>query len=155
MTPRISGIYRSLDLDGKGPGLYWEYYEVLKNRFKETGIVRKVHLNFTLVGKTRDGVTLVPSDWGNKGWLENVTRIVAGRFGERALFVADEARILHNSRAYPDFYAAGWFISNEAVESGNGSELVVIAHGSSMARAHEAMMTEVKNIDWLARAKDI
>ena len=58
---------------------------------------------------------------------------------------------------YPSFYAAGWFTSEEPVSktNGNGSELVVIAHGNNMQSARSAMMRAVSTIDWDNLAKNI
>ena len=109
--------------------------------------MHKVNLNFRLAGKT-DGWKKIMSynsaiDWSNAVILDFVKAIISEQFGDRALVVVDESKIL-NSIGYPDFFSAGWFTS----ASHPMSELVLVAHGDNMAAAGKSMLDSVRDVDW-------
>ena len=117
---------------------------------------RQVNLNFTLTGKTR--ASFLAKEFGNRDILESVEDQIKDSFGDaRAIFVFDKERVMAAGRLYPDFYAAGWFVSRapKADTDGKGSELVVIAHGKNMAEAKANMMLAVENSDWETLAKNL
>jgi len=108
----------------------------------------RVKLHFTLVGRSeiwkRNMPKGMPMEFTNEDTLSFVRDIVADQFGDRALVVINEHLLRDNSRTYPEYYAAGWFIS----EDDEQSELVVIDHGSTMDAATKAMLESVKVVDW-------
>lgn len=118
---------------------------------------RKVRVNVTLVGKARPKFKSL-KDLTNKEifyWMESQ---VLDQFGsERPLFICDEEMVLIEGRKYPEFYSAGWFVSDDPVSGteGIGSELVVVAHGDSMKSAQEAVMAAIGNTSWDNLAKNI
>jgi len=66
-----------------------------------------------------------------------------------------DAEIVLRKSIYPEFYAAGWFVSNRPVEAGAGSELVVVAHGDSIEEAQREVMRAVEKANWNYLARDI
>lgn len=115
---------------------------------------RKVKLQFSLTGRTN--AQHLNENFGNDSILESVTDQVARQFGARPLYVADRDRV-ESFGPYPQFFAAGWLVSDDALTGSNagGSELVVLAHGESMASAQSNMLMSVEHSDWEALAKDI
>jgi hypothetical protein len=109
--------------------------------------MRKVKLHFTLIGKSYEWKRNLPksvqSEFGDIDTLSFVRDTVIGQFGDRALVIVNE-KALNNKPAYPNFYSAGWFIS----EDENPSELVVVDHGNTMEAATKAMIESVRVIDW-------
>jgi len=108
----------------------------------------RVKLHFTLVGKSKAWARNLPKganvEVTNEDTLSYVRDTVADQFGDRALVIVNEHRLQDNSRTYPEYYAAGWFVS----EDGERSELVIVDHGSTMEAATNAMMESVKVTDW-------
>lgn len=108
----------------------------------------KVKLFFTLVGKSnawsRNMAKDIRSEFGNADTLSYVRDTVAGQFGDRALVVVNEKSLENSKSNYPEFYSAGWFVS----QGDNPMELVVVDHGNTMEAATKAMMESVKVIDW-------
>lgn len=117
--------------------------------------MRRVKLHFTLVGYSNAWKKNMPKDvqseFGNHDTLSCVRDIVAEQFGNRALFIVNEKMLDNNRRAYPEFYSAGWFVS----EDEHPLELVVVDHGSTMEAATMAMMESVKVVDWNSFAVEI
>lgn len=75
------------------------------------------------------------------------------QFGDRPYIVIDA---IGCDEKRPEFFAAGWMISNATVDEGKGhSELVIIAHGSSMFLARDAMLKATRNIGWEKLARNI
>lgn len=108
--------------------------------------MKKVKLHFTLVGKSESWKRKMPHELlkeaTNQDTLTFVRNTVSDRFGNRALVMVDEDKLLLGP--YPKFYSAGWFIS----EGDNASELVVVHHGSTMDLATKSMLNYVCNVDW-------
>lgn len=108
----------------------------------------KVRLYFTLVGKSNEWKRAsrpnLDLDFTNASTLDFVRDRVASQFGERALVIVNDNLLKNDARVYPEYYAAGWFISEED----NPRELVVVDHGSSMEEANRAMMKSVSMVDW-------
>ena len=117
---------------------------------------RKVQINSTLVAKTYDSFDKI-KDFSNESVLYLVESQVNFHFGKRPLFISDKELVLIERRKYPQFYAAGWFVSNKPTDDSNksGSELVVIAHGEDMKSAKEAMIRAAENSDWNNLAANI
>lgn len=111
--------------------------------------MRQVSLNFSLVGKTNQFVSQFPKaerdNILNDVILDMVKEQVNFHFGDRACVVHNEAALGFAGR-YPEYYAAGWFVSEDS--PGHGSDLVVIAHGESMKSARNEMMEAVRVTDW-------
>ena len=110
---------------------------------------RKVQINSTLVARTYHSFNEV-KDFSNESILYLVESQINFHFGKRPLLISDRELVLINRRKYPQFYAAGWFVSNEPRDetNKNGSELVVVAHGEDMKSAKEAMIRAAENSDW-------
>lgn len=110
--------------------------------------MRKVKLCFTLVGKTNAWERGLSSDIigqiSNEDRLFIVRKMVADRFGDRALIILNEQDLASNLSHYPEFFSAGWFIS----EDDGVSEMVVVEHADSMEAASDAMIEAVKLLDW-------
>lgn len=108
----------------------------------------KVRLHFTLVGKSNEWKRNMPkgveAEFTNNDTLSFVRDTVSGQFGSRALVIVNEQLLSNDMRPYPEFYAAGWFVSEENPER----ELVLVEHGDSMEAANKAMMDSVSTIDW-------
>ena len=109
----------------------------------------RVKLHLTLVGKSNSWKRnmpkgMSPAEFTNEDTLSFVRDTVADQFGDRALFIVNEHLLSEEARVYPEYYAAGWFVS----EDGERTELVVVDHGSTMEAATKAMMESVKVIDW-------
>lgn len=108
----------------------------------------KVRIYFTLVGKSniwkRHLSKLTALDFANTDTLEYVRETVANQFGDRALVIVNEDKLKDGSGSYPEYFAAGWFVSEED----NPQELIVVDHGNSMESAVKAMMSSVKTIGW-------
>ena len=109
--------------------------------------MRKIALHFTLVGKSNSWERGLSIDTihqhANKDRLAIVKKMVADQFGERALVVANEKALSNILANYPGYFAAGWFISEDAED-----ELVMVGHGDSMEAANLSMMEAIKNVDW-------
>jgi len=117
---------------------------------------RKVRINLILVGKTIPDYKPL-KELSNQEVFYWVESQVLSQFGkQRPVYVSDEDRLFGPQR-YPNFYAAGWFISDDPIKDteGNGSELVVVTHGESMKAAQTSMMIAVGNSDWDDLAKNI
>lgn len=115
---------------------------------------RQVKLHFTLTGKTRSA--FLATDFGNSGVLESIEDEIKSQFGNRPMFISDREQVSSDSRQYPEYYAAGWFLSQAPLTDtdGIGSELVVVAHGESMADARANVMSAVENSSWESQAKN-
>jgi len=101
----------------------------------------KVNLHFSLTGKVdfcNDGLS-------NSDLLDGVHDVVRRQFGNRPVFFSDANKVTSKGK-YPGFYSAGWFVGDTS--GVGGSELVVIAHGNSMAEARSNMMNGVEHCDW-------
>lgn len=111
--------------------------------------MKQVRLNFSLVGKTNQFLKQFPKteidNVLNEVVLDMVKEQVNFHFGNRACFVHDQAT-LELSGKYPEYYAAGWFVSEDS--PGHGTDLVVIGHGESMKSAQQAVMDAVRSTDW-------
>lgn len=116
---------------------------------------RKVKLHFSLVGKTRS--SLLSKEFGNSGVLESVEDQIKSQFGERPVFISDRERVILEGRQYPEYYAAGWFISQSPLTDtdGVGSELVVVAHGENMADARANVMSAIEKSSWESLARNL
>ncbi len=108
----------------------------------------KVKLSFTLVGKSNIWKRNIPKgvqlESSNADTLAFVRDTVVDQFGGRALVIVNEHRLVNDAYPYPEYYAAGWFIS----EGDEQYELVVVDHGDTMEAATKAMMNSVKVVDW-------
>lgn len=114
---------------------------------------RKVSVNFTLVGKSRPK----ESELSNTELYYLVESKITEQFGNRPVLIQNEEALTSELRRFPDYYAAGWFVSNSPITgtSGAGSELLVVAYGSSMISAQAMMMDAVSNSDWDSLAKNV
>lgn len=109
-----------------------------------------VRLINTLVGKAKDFNTKsLPQEWSNADTLEFVKDKVATTLRDTATYVVDETRLITGS--YPDYYAAGWFVSGQLPVT----ELVVVAHGSSMASAQAALMEAMSHVPWSSVSAEV
>lgn len=117
---------------------------------------RKVKISLTLVGRSHFGYNKF-EDLSNKEILFMIESQIIEQFGKRPLFVHDKKNVSLAGQKYPQFYAAGWFVSDDPVvkTSKVGSELVVIAHGDNMESARSSMMRAVSTVDWDNLAKNI
>lgn len=110
--------------------------------------MRQVKVHFSLVGKTNECVRALSVqddvDVSTETILEQIKRDVRFHFGERNIVVHQEKLMLMGS--LPDFYAASWFVSED--EGRKGTDLVVLAHGSSMKSAQDAVFDAVRMMDW-------
>lgn len=117
---------------------------------------RKVTINLTLVGRTyRNAKEL--EEFSKLEIFLGIQEQIKDQFGERAILMSDEDSVTFGKSKYPEFYAAGWFISDQPTldNEGAGSELVVVAHGNSMEVAKEAMMKSVAYANWDELAANI
>ena len=117
---------------------------------------RKVQINSTLVAKTYGSFDSI-KDFSNEAVLYLVESQVNFHFGDRPLLISDKELVLIERRKYPQFYAAGWFVSTESIDRSDksGSELVVIAHGEDMKAARDSMIRAAENSDWNNLARNI
>jgi len=117
---------------------------------------RQVRLHFSLAGRAHS--PFLSDDFGNADILESVTDQIKYHFGvSRPFYIFDREIVTLKNRLYPDFYVAGWFVSDLPLThtTGPGSELVVVAHGDSMAAARASMMVAIENSNWESLAKNI
>ena len=107
----------------------------------------KVKLQFTLVGKSeawKRGLSKHENiDFNNRANLDAIIDIVAEYFGNRALVVEREEMLVDDAIKYPEYYSAGWFISED-----DAREIVIISHGDTMANANKSMLAAVGSVDW-------
>ncbi|MHA2280295.1 MAG: hypothetical protein ACXAC5_05550 [Promethearchaeota archaeon] len=117
---------------------------------------RKVKISLTLVGRSNFNYDKF-KDFSNEDVLFLVESQVVEQFGKRPIFISDKKNVTFEGREYPPFYAAGWFISDNPITEtdGNGSELVVIAHGEDMKSAKDAMMRAISTVEWDNLARNI
>lgn len=110
--------------------------------------MRRVKLHFTFVGKSnewnRNMAKDIRSEFDNSETLSFVKDTVVAQFGDRALMIVNEKSLEGDKSSYPEFYSAGWFVS----EGEDPTELVVVDHGSTMEAATKAMMESIKVVDW-------
>ena len=111
----------------------------------------KIKLHFTLTGKTDQWKKYIHENFSNNDNLEYVRDLVIGQFGKRPMFIANEHTLRNDAMAYPRYYSAGWFISDDRPLA----ELVVVAHGESMSAANKSMMDAVLKSDWDQEAKGV
>ena len=113
----------------------------------------KIKLHFTLTGKTDQWKRYIRGEqsFSNNDNVEYVRDLVVGQFGKRPLFITNESTLRSDIVVYPKYYSAGWFISDDSPLA----ELVVVAHGESMAAANKSMMETVTKIDWDRQAKGV
>ena len=109
----------------------------------------QVKVNHTLVGRTGRGKKEL-DERTNSERLDDVLKVIKGQFGDRPLCVLDSNLIIEDTRKYPYFFAAGWFLSGD-----KKSELVIVGHGSSLANAQEYMLNSAKNVDWESLARNV
>lgn len=111
--------------------------------------MRQVRLNFSLVGKTKQFLNQFPKaevdNVPNDVILDMVKEQVGFHFGNRSYVVHNQTTLELGSK-YPEYYAAGWFVSEGS--PGHGTDLVVIAHGENMKSAQQAVMDAVRLTDW-------
>jgi len=71
--------------------------------------------------------------------------------------MSDVEDILPEYRPYPEYFAAGWFISQNVVgeSEGIGSELVLVSHGNSLESAKNSLMIALSNTSWDVYAANI
>jgi hypothetical protein len=117
---------------------------------------RKVKINATLIGRSRFGYDGF-KDLSNEQILFMIEDQIKDQFGKRPLFISDKDNVTFETREYPQFYAAGWLVSDSPIleTGGKGSELVVVAHGEDMGSAKSAMIRAVSMIKWDDLAKNI
>ena len=117
---------------------------------------RKVKINSTLIGRSHFGHDKF-KDLSNEEILFMIENQIIEQFGKRPLFIHDKENVSFEGQKYPEFYAAGWFISEEPVidTDGVGSELVVVAHGEDMGSAKSSMMRAISMVEWDKFAKNI
>jgi len=105
---------------------------------------------YTLVGKSKDfDVKELPLNWTNSNTLGFVKDRVASTLRATATHVINEGRLV--AGAYPDYYAAGWFVSGQLPLT----ELVVIAHGSTMASARKMLMESMPDVPWMSVCAEV
>ena len=109
----------------------------------------QVKINHTLVGRTGRGKKEA-DDRTNSERLDGVLKMIKGQFGDRPLFILDGNLLIEETRKYPYFFAAGWFLSED-----KKSELVIVGHGSSLANAQEYMLNSAKNVDWESLSRNV
>ena len=109
----------------------------------------QVKVNHTLVGRTGKGKKEL-DDRTNSERLDGVLKFVKDQFGDRPFHILDGNLLLNDSRRYPNFFAAGWFFSED-----KATELVVIGHGNSLENARGYLMNSMKNVDWKNLAKHV
>lgn len=116
---------------------------------------RKVKISLTLVGKSRYGSDNF-KDLSNEEILLMIENQITEQFGARPIFVHNRKKVSSDFQ-YPEFYAAGWFVSDDPISNTNGvgSELVVVAHGENMKSAKSSMMQAISTVDWDKLAKNI
>jgi hypothetical protein len=126
----------------------------IDNSTKE--LKRKVRINMILVSRLYMNFKEI-QDISNRDMLEFVKNQISSHFGERPIKISDESILTLIGHRYPEFYAAGWFISDDPITNtdGKGSELVIVAHGDSMKAAQKAMMLGVEMASWDSVAKNI
>lgn len=110
---------------------------------------RKVKMDFILVGRSyRNSKEL--EEFNSIDFLYHVQNQIKSHFGYRAVYISDEIRVSMNNLKYPEFYAAGWFISDQPIADtqGKGSELVIVSHGDSMKSAKNSMIKTVEYVKW-------
>ena len=107
--------------------------------------MRKVKLHFMLIGKTEEAIKRTLKGDG-KTILGSVKDIVAENFGRRTMVISDEKSLLDESKPYPRFYAAGWFVEDFGFGKG-GNEVVLVVHGESMEMAQNTLFGEMKKFD--------
>ena len=64
-------------------------------------------------------------------------------YGDRPVYIVNEARLRDSLDRYPDFCSVGWFISADG-----SRELVVVDHGSSFESARKSLFYSVSSVDW-------
>lgn len=115
----------------------------------------KVQLYFTLVGRSASFERKLSSEmiaqFTNEYRLDVVRGIVAEQFGNRAIVIMNEDRLKAKVPVYPEFYSAGWFVS----QGDDELELIIVEHGRTMESATRAMMESVKAVDWSERAAKV
>ena len=110
--------------------------------------MRRVKIYSTLVGRSNAWKRNMPKEtqveFGSAATLSYVRDLVVEQFGERALVIVNEKTLESDKLTYPEFYSAGWFVS----EGEDPLELVVVDHGKTMEAATNAMMESVKLVNW-------
>ena len=118
---------------------------------------RQVKLDFLLTGKSyKDKRNILPMN--NKQIHACMLNQIQDHFGDRPVYVSSKFVIISEENFnYPEFYAAGWFVSSNPISGqvGKGSELVVVAHGNNVENARKNLMTAVGNTPWDELAKNI
>lgn len=112
--------------------------------------MRKVMLKFKLVGKSFNSKRKIDrQNISAKTSLDDIKLMVGFHFGDRPIVVIDENTMTNDTTEFPEFYSAGWFVSNKPVRSGTTpSELVVVAAGNTMQAASFNLMEAVSHVDW-------
>ena len=111
--------------------------------------MRQVKVHFNLVGTTRQFTRSLPrqerDSIPNEAILDQIKEQVKFHFGNRAVFIHNEESLLNGS-AYPNYYAANWFVSEDSEK--NGTDMIVVGHGDSMESAQHMALEAVKTVGW-------
>jgi hypothetical protein len=111
-----------------------------------------VRLMYMLAGKAKDfNVKDLPSGWTNADTLEWVKDRVAGSLRKTSTYVLNEKILALGVNSYPNYYVAGWFVTSQLPTT----ELVVIAHGNTMAVAKKLLLDAMPNVPWLQVCADV
>jgi len=131
-------------------------------------MTKKVRLLFILTGRSHRDKRAI-NEMDSRETHACMLNQISERFGERPIHITTKNSRTVNSLAYPEFYAAGWFVTVPAepevpAEPGDEpaleveekeSELVVVSHGDSMDRAQKNLMAGVQNVAWDELAKSL
>lgn len=111
-----------------------------------------VKLMYMLAGKSKDfDVKNLPTGWTNADTLELVKDKVASGLRKTSTYVLNEKALAIGSDSYPNYYVAGWFVSGQLPLT----ELVVIAHGNTMAVAKKLLLDAMPNVPWTKVCADV
>lgn len=117
---------------------------------------RQVKLDIILAGKCAKS-THNMLNWDAAAIHECMVQQVKEQFEQSPIFLPPKVLAAANLNTYPEFYAAGWFISDQPLTDTEGklSELVVVAHGKSLKEARTNMLKETSNVSWDEFAKNV
>lgn len=118
---------------------------------------RRVQVHFMLVGRSHKEKKNV-SHMNNRQTHACVLNQIQDHFGDRPIHFNNKYLQLTDEYSnYPEFYAAGWFVSLDPIkdQSGFGSELVIMAHGNSIKDAKRNLMSNIAGTPWDDLARNI
>ena len=87
----------------------------------------------------------VKSELTNQEKFERVNEYISEYFPIHAAHFVNKESLLNEGYPYPDYFAAGWVVQEEAQTT---KQTVIVVHGSSYVDVNRRLKSMVQKINW-------